>query len=177
MKQSLLLIGLTLFALTVKCQTSYTWNGSVSTAWNTPGNWTPNGVPGAADNVTIVTGSNTCMLNNNVGISNLTLTSGTLDLGTFTLTVGGTNATFTSGTVQNGTLTVTAATTTGFNGAVTVNCPVNITSATVTLKNTTFQQGLTITKTGASNDASSGNNTFNGAATFTNAGSGYLMLG
>jgi len=177
MKQSLLLIGVSLFALTVRCQTSYTWNGSVSTAWNTPGNWTPNGIPGAADNVTIVTGSNTCILNTSSSINNLTLTSGILDLGASTLTVGGTSATFTSGTVQNGTLTVTAATTTAFTGAVTINCPVNITSATITIKNTTFQKTLAVTKTGASNDASGGNNVFNGAATFTNAGAGYLMLG
>lgn len=177
MKQSLLLLGLTIFTLSVKCQTSYTWNGSVSTAWNTPGNWTPNGVPGPADNVTVVTGSNTCILNTSSTINNLTLTSGTLDLGASTLTVAGTTATFTSGTVQDGTLTITAATTTAFNGTVTMNCPVNITSATVTLKNTTFQQTLAITKTGASNDASSGNNIFNGATTFTDAGSGYLLLG
>jgi hypothetical protein len=177
MKRSYLLIGLTLLALSVKCQTSYTWNGTVSTAWNTPGNWSPNGVPGGADNVTIVTGSNTCILNASSPINNLTLTSGTLDLGSATLTVGGSTATFSSGTVQNGTLTITAATTTTFNGAVTINCPINITSSTVTLRNTTFQQTLAITKTGASNDASGGNNIFNGPATFTNAGSGYLMLG
>ena len=177
MKQSLLLVGLTLLALSVKCQTSYTWNGSVSTAWNTPGNWSPAGVPGAADNVTIVTGSNTCILPGSSTISNLTLTSGTLDLGSSTLTVGGTTVTFSSGTVQNGTLTISAATTTTFNGAVTVNCPVNITSAAVTMRNTTFQQNLAVSKTGATNDASSGNNIFNGPVTFTNAGSGYLMLG
>src|SRR6185437_15334799 len=90
MKQSYLLIGLTLLALSVKSQTSYTWNGTVSTAWNTPGNWSPSGVPGASDNVTIVTGGNTCVLNTSSAINNLTLTSGTLDLGSATLTVGGT---------------------------------------------------------------------------------------
>jgi hypothetical protein len=177
MKQTYLLIGLAFLSLSAKCQISYTWNGSISTAWNTAGNWTPSGVPGTADNVTVITGTNTCTLNSSSTINNLTLTSGTLDLGLATLTVAGTTATFTSGTVQNGTLTISAATTTAFNGAVTINCPINITSATVTLRNTTFQQTLSVTKTGASSDASSGNNIFNGPATFTNAGSGYLMLG
>jgi hypothetical protein len=32
---------------------SYTWNGGTSSDWATGSNWTPNGVPGSADNVTI----------------------------------------------------------------------------------------------------------------------------
>ncbi len=118
------------------------------------------------------------MLNAGAAITNITLTSGTLDLGGFTLQVNGTTATFTAGTVQNGNLTVSGATTTTFgNGPVTMNCNVNITSAAITLKNTTFQGTTNLTKTGASNDASSGNNIFNGLLTATNAGSGYLLFG
>ena len=178
MRKILLAIGLFFCIQTLQSQTSYTWNGSSSTAWNTPVNWTPNGIPGSADNVTIVTGSNTCILNAAVSINNLILTSGTLDLGGATLTVNGVTAQFTSGTVQNGALTVTGATTTTFgNGPVTMNCIVNITSAAVTLKNTTFQNTTNITKTGATNDASSGNNIFNGALTMTGAGAGYLLMG
>ena len=178
MKQILLFTGLFVLIQTVKPQTSYTWNGSISTAWTTPGNWTPNGIPGSIDNVTIVMGSNTCILSTSASISNITLTSGTLDLGAGTLTVNGTTAAFSAGTVQNGTVTVTGATTTTFgNGPVTMNCNVNITSAAVTVKNTTFQATTNITKTGASNDGSGGNNIFNGAFTATNAGSGYLLFG
>jgi len=178
MKQFLLFIGLFIFIQTANSQTSYTWNGVTSTAWNTPGNWTPNGIPGSADNVTIVTGSNTCLLNAGTSITDITVTSGTLDLGGFALTVNGTSAIFTSGTVQNGTLTVSGATTTTFgNGPLTMNCNVNVTSATVTLRNTTFQNTINITKTGASNDASAGNNIFNGAVTMTNTGTGYLLMG
>src|SRR6202000_2854033 len=117
--------------------------------------------PGSVDNVTIVTGSNTCQLSANQTIGNFTLTSGILDLGGKTLTVNGATATFTKGTVQNGALNIPAATTTSFNnGPIAMNCPVTISSAAISLKNTTFQQTLTITKTGASNHARPGGNAF-----------------
>ena len=34
-----------------------TWNGSLSTDWNTPGNWTPSGIPGITDDVVIPNGT------------------------------------------------------------------------------------------------------------------------
>ena len=173
----LLLICCSFLTQATNAQTSYTWTGALSTNWNTPGNWSPSGVPGVTDNVTIVTGGNTCLLNANAGIANFKLTSGTLDLGGYTLTVNGSNEIFTAGTVQNGTITIPSATTTSFGGGpVNMNCIVAITSATITLKNTTFQKTLTITKTGATNDASSGGNVFNDITTMTNAGTGYLLL-
>ena len=177
MRPILLFIIVLAFLQPISAQTSYTWNGSLSSSWNTAANWTPNGIPGTADNVTIVTGSHTCQLNATTTISNFTQTSGTLDMGGDTLNTG-TAATFTSGTVQNGTFLMPAATTVSFgNSTVTMNCIVTITSATITLKNTTFQKALTITKTGPSNDASSGGNVFNGTLTATNTGTGYLMFG
>jgi hypothetical protein len=39
-----------------------TWNGSVNTDWNTPGNWTPNGVPTSADCVVIANTGNTSFI-------------------------------------------------------------------------------------------------------------------
>lgn len=162
---------------TVHAQTSYTWNGSLSSAWSTAGNWTPNGIPGSADNVTIVPGSNICQLAANQSIGNFILNNGTLDLGGATLTINGATATFTKGTVQNGVLNIAGATSTTFNAGPTVlNCPVTISSASVTIRNTTFQQTVAITKTGSSNDASTGGNVFNGAVTITNAGSGNVYL-
>jgi hypothetical protein len=161
-----------------QCQIAYTWNGSVSTDWSTPGNWTPNGVPGTADNVTIVTGGHICQLSAGAGITNFKLTSGLLDLGGNTLTIDGATAAYSTGTVQNGNMTVTAATSTVFGGGpVVMNCVVNVTSAGVTMKNTTFQKALTITKTGTSNDASTGGNVFNDVTVMSNPGSGYFMLG
>jgi hypothetical protein len=38
---------------TITVVDAYTWNGSTSSAWNTAANWTPNGVPTAANNVKI----------------------------------------------------------------------------------------------------------------------------
>jgi len=63
-------------------QTSYTWNGSTGTDFATAANWTPNGVPGSGDDITIVTGSNTCQLDGNRTVNKVTVTSGTLDLET-----------------------------------------------------------------------------------------------
>ena len=173
-----LLACLCLIGQAGQSQTNYTWNGSLSTDWNTAGNWTPNGIPGAADNVTIVTGGNTCLLSASTGVSNFKLTSGTFDLGGFTFSANGTTATFSTGTVQNGVFGVTGATSTSFgNGPINMNCIVNINSAAVTLKNTSFQQAVTITKTGASNDASAGGNVFNGVVTVNNQGAGYFLMG
>ena len=136
-------------------------------------------MPGPADNVTIVTGGNTCYVASlNTVINNLTVTSGTLDIAGSTLTVNGTIAQFTSGTVQNGALIVSGATTTVFGGGtVTMNCGVTVTSAAITMRNTTFQGNAVFTKTGASNDASSGNNNFIGTLTVNNPGSGYFLFG
>jgi Secretion system C-terminal sorting domain len=179
MKRPLLIISLLTLFVAARSQTNYTWNGSVSTAWNTAANWTPNGIPGSIDNVTIVTGSNTCQLAASQSIGNFTLTSGTLDLGAVTLTINGATVTFTKGTVQHGTLNVPSATTTGFGGGpVIMNCPVTITTATISqLKNTTFQQSLTIDKTGSSGDANNSGDIFNGVLNFTNSGTGAFYFG
>ncbi len=51
-----------------------TWNGSVSAAWTTAGNWTPAGVPAAIDTVVIVAGTpNDPDLTGNASIAALTL--------------------------------------------------------------------------------------------------------
>ena len=34
-------------------QVHYSWNGPNPGYWNTPGNWSPNGLPGSSDDVTI----------------------------------------------------------------------------------------------------------------------------
>lgn len=74
--------------------TSYTWNGSTSSDWGTATNWTPNGIPGAVDNVTI--NAQTPDIPNNLVItSNRSVTDFSLDNsdasgqpGTFTLNAG-----------------------------------------------------------------------------------------
>ncbi|MCC6287098.1 MAG: hypothetical protein IT249_04375 [Chitinophagaceae bacterium] len=178
MKAILLSAVLLVLLQTTQSQISYTWNGAVSSAWTTPGNWTPSGVPGITDDVKIVTASNLCRLAANTTVNNITLTSGTLDLNSFTLTANGTTATFSSGTIQNGNIVVPSAGTSIFGtGTVTMNCAVTISTATISIRNTTFQGTVNITKTGSTGDANNGNNIFSGISTITNAGSGTLILG
>jgi predicted RNA-binding protein with TRAM domain len=73
----------------------FTWNGSVSTDWNTAANWTPAGVPIATANVSVPN------LTNNPEIDNLTIASN----GSVTLASG--TALTLSGTItNNGTFTI-----------------------------------------------------------------------
>jgi hypothetical protein len=88
----------------------YTWNGSSDTDWGTSANWTPNGVPTSADNVTISSpGTNTLSINSARTVINFTL-SGT---GDFTTTSAG------SLTIT-GTLSSTSSATPSLNCASTV---------------------------------------------------------
>lgn len=159
-------------------QTSYTWNGSTSGSWGNAANWTPAGVPGGLDDVTIVAAPNDCKLNTTAFINNITVTSGTLDLNGNLLIVSGPNALFTSGLVRNGGLFVNNANILTFgNGVFTLDCPGNFSAASISIRNSTFLQSVSITKTGATDDGNNRNNTFNAPVTIANAGSGYLLLG
>ncbi|MBN8859724.1 MAG: T9SS type A sorting domain-containing protein [Sphingobacteriales bacterium] len=179
MKSNLLSAVLFFICLqTIQSQTSYTWTGAVSGSWNVAANWSPGGIPGSADDVKVVAAGNACTLNTATIVNNITLVSGTLDLNGATLTVNGATALFTSGSIQNGSLIVAGAnTTTSGTGTVTMNCAVNITSSSISIRNTTFQGSVTIIKTGSSSDGSNGNNIFNAPATITNAGSGNIYFG
>ncbi len=68
--------------LLLSCLTSFLENGyganktsNGSGAWNTPGNWSPSGVPATGDQVTILNG-HTLQINQDYSISNLTINSG-----------------------------------------------------------------------------------------------------
>ena len=199
MKGFILFVWLFISVQITTAQTSYTWNGTTSTIWNIATNWTPNGIPGSGDNVTIVTGSNNCVLDGAHSVTNITLTSGTLNLNGYALLSSG-NAIFTAGTVTNGTLTVNAGTgntatltNTTFSasgilnittGAITLNggmyggaVTCNQTGATQTTGTggATFNSTLSITNSGTSNFRINGGCTYNGATTFSNSGSGYFL--
>lgn len=143
----------------LNCQaTSYIWNGSSSTAWGTSANWTPSGVPGSADNVTIVTATNQPAYDGVAGVTNLTMTSGTLNLGGYTLNVSGTLE-CNGGVINNGTLSATGSNSvfagTEFGARVSVN------SGTVYFNGSRFNAKVTATKTGTDNNYCSGGNVFN----------------
>ncbi len=92
----LTLIGITvLSAFPALAQTSYEWTGE-NGSWHTAGNWTPNGVPGTNDLVTIPDGFVT-LDGIPVTVDDFTLNGGTL-YGQGTLTVTG-ELLFTSGTM------------------------------------------------------------------------------
>ncbi len=86
----LLFLSVQLFA------TSYVWNGSTGD-WGTSGNWSPNGIPGSSDQVSISSGTVTVSSNRSVG--SLTITGGTLLLsGSSVLTVNN-SANWSNGTI------------------------------------------------------------------------------
>jgi hypothetical protein len=71
--------------------TPRTWAGTISTDWNTAGNWNPSGVPASVDDVTIPSGTPFApTLGTSTTIGNLTVQTGaTLSLGNTTLGVNG----------------------------------------------------------------------------------------
>ena len=51
MKDTLVAVFMALLTVGAAQAVDYTWNGAASGAWNTPANWSPNGLPGAGDTV------------------------------------------------------------------------------------------------------------------------------
>lgn len=154
-------------------QTTRTWTGAVNTEWGIAGNWSPSGEPEPGDDIIINAGDNNPEFEEFIGIQNFTMNAGTLDLSAFTMVIAGTarfqGGTITNGNINcNGTLTVFRGTT--FHAGITVN------SGTVNLGGSTFNNPITITKTGAANVVSRGGNTFKSSATIINSGSGNLTL-
>lgn len=162
-----------LFGQTI-AQTTYTWDGSSSSAWATAANWTPSGTPTATDHVIIVNASNDPVLSANVTVANFTITSGELTLSGHTISVSGT-LTCSGGEVNNGTLTASGSSAT-FSGAE-FGAVVTVVSASVLLNGSDFNSNASFTKTGSGNDFGSGGNTFADTATFVNSGAGYFVLG
>lgn len=155
---------------------SYNWNGTTSTAWSTSTNWTPNGVPGSGDNVTIFSSPNNPIYDGVAGVTDLTITSGILDLGGFTLTTSGTNL-FTSGTVQNGTLASVSASNTTFNNTTfSASCTINIISGRVNINGGTFNGPVTLIQNGTSQTTGTGMAIFNNATIIECAGSGNFRI-
>ena len=154
-------------------QTSYTWNGGTSTDFATGTNWTPNGVPGSGDNITIVTGSNTCKLDGNRTVNNLTMTSGTLDLETYTITVGN-NSTLNGGTVEDGELTMSSGTA-KFAGA-TLDCKVDVTGNITQVYDTHFKDSVALDETDAGGYYMRGC-IFDDFVEITNSSTGYVRTG
>ena len=140
-------------------QTNYTWNGSVSSAWNNAANWTPGtGFPLAVDNVTLVTGTNPLVLDINRSVTNLTVNSGNHDLNLRTLTYTGIGG-FSGGSLSNGALVVNSTGLTTCSGT-TFSVPFSGTTGRILFNGSLFNNAVTVSKTNGANDYSTGGNTF-----------------
>ncbi len=160
--------------ISVAHATNYSWNGAISTEWGNPSNWTPAGVPGTLDNVTINSAAtNQPVWEENPGIQNLTLTNGTLNMAGFTMTVTGT-CLFNGGTVTNGTLLMTGASVTFTN--TTFNANVQYTGNRFLLNGGTFNGTVNLSKTGGTNDICNGGCTFNSSVVLSNSTAFYIYL-
>ncbi|MCL6259660.1 hypothetical protein M3O96_11195 [Aquiflexum sp. TKW24L] len=79
-----------------------TWNGNISSDWNTAANWTPANVPDANNEDVLINGAGTFQptLPANTTIRDFTMSGGTLTLGGNTLTIRNSNTS--DGTISNG---------------------------------------------------------------------------
>lgn len=154
MKIRLLSVLLTL-AFTTNLSFAQTWTGTVSTSWNTGGNWSTGTVPAINGNVIInnATAPNQPQLISDVSIRDLRFSAGFLDLNGFTLTTND-DLLLRGGTVSNGSFI-------GFD--------------IQRIENTTFNGSISITDTGNS-DTWQGGNTFNGPTTIINNGNNYIRM-
>ena len=165
-----------LFSLVVlpAVATNYTWTGSSSKNWSTSGNWSPAGVPGSGDNVTIGSGSDTVQISGDITIANLTMSGRKLNLAGYTLTSTGTSA-LSGGKVYNGKLLFSGSQVT-FSSTADIASKVKITSPKPYFNGGTFADSVVVNSVLASSSAlSSGGTTFNGPLVVSVSGTTYTF--
>ena len=70
-----------------KAGVAYSWNGSSDSLWTNASNWTPNGVPSSADDITIPSTPRIPVLNDHVTVNGLNLsTNAQIDFNGFDVT-------------------------------------------------------------------------------------------
>jgi hypothetical protein len=118
--------------------------------------------------------TNNLVLDGNRKITNLTLSSKTIDLNGYSLTVYGT-ATMTSGTVTNGTF-YARGNLAAFNGTL-MDCPVDADCGYIRFSGSTFNSTVTATDQGVATGTGAGGCTFNDDVTIIHGGNGtYFTL-
>ena len=180
-----LLLALTTFT---SMAADFYWISATNSNWNNSANWsnTSGGtggtlLPGFTDRVFFDdNGTGICTLDVNASVYAVIMSDGTLNTSTFTFTVSGTsNSTFSGGTINgNNVFNIhpTGSAIVTFSGT-TFNPEVNVVAPRIRLNGSTFNGVSYFEKTGGSNDAGTGGNTFVGNCTIKNTGSGYFMLG
>jgi hypothetical protein len=170
-----------------------TWTSVAGGAWNNPANWSTGVVPDANTIVVFNAAANgNCALPaGGVTISALQITgyTGSIDVAGTTLTINNTangtaayNNTFSSGTIRDLTGGGSLAITTTVNVLVTfsgtnINVPVTGNVSRILFNGSTFQGAVNFTKTGATIDTGTGNNTFNSTFTFNNNSTATFSMG
>jgi len=159
--------------------TSYSWTGSGGDSrWNRSTNWSPNGIPTSGDTVTIASGAATHQpgLDTNRAIGKFTMTSGTLNLSTWTLNITG-KADFNGGTIQGtatdalqprGTYAIFAGTT--FDAQVNAQC------GYIQLDGSTFNKVSWLEMTSSTDGLGNGGNTFTKKVTIKNNSSASFRI-
>ncbi len=161
---------------------NYTWTGNTGTDWNISTNWTPAGIPTSGDNVIIGAAINQPELTGDVTLNNITTNTGAQpNLKGFKLTING-NGSFNGGTISDGgptgalLLQGTNAVFGNSAGGPTINVSLTVSTSNFTLRNTTTNSIVSLTKNGGGNDNSYGNNTFNGPVVVSNNGTAQLVF-
>ncbi|MFT4601342.1 MAG: hypothetical protein ACI857_001522, partial [Arenicella sp.] len=163
------------------------WISATASNWNNTANWslTSGGTGGASvpaiTDVAIfnVNGLGNCSVDIVATVIGMTVNgyTGVIDLNGNGITSTGANV-FTSGTINDvpatSALTINSTLTTTFNGT-TFGAIINCTSARIYLSGSTFNNTLTVVKTGAGSDAGTGGNTFNGTTNISSTAVNYLM--
>ena len=154
--------------LAANAQTQYTWSGGASGDWNIATNWTPNGIPGTNDEVTISNASvNT---NGSRTVAKLTTTNANLDLDGVSniLAVNG-GFTVSGGQFTNGKIVVNSTTTsTSISNNVAFYVEIEVTAPTISAGNSDFHEESKFTKTFAQSYSSG--NTYHKDVTFIGKG-------
>ncbi len=173
MKKQLFLLLIILSTTTRLHAANFTWLGTNSSSWNLASNWSGSGgstIPDSADHITISSSAtNNLVLDQNRKISNLTLSSKTIDLNGYSLTVYGT-ATMTSGMVTNGTF-YARGNLAAFNGTL-MDCPVDADCGYIRFSGSTFNSTVTATDQGVATGTGAGGCTFNDDVTIIHGGNG-----
>jgi hypothetical protein len=186
-----------------KAGVSYTWNGSADSLWSNAANWTPNGVPALADDITIPSSARIPVLNATVSVNGLILSANAqIDFNGFDVTVANSFTSNSGNIIQlrgkkltvNGSANITGGTfnensagaeviITGPNtvfgnssGGPVFNSIVNVNTARLSIRNSVFNGVSAFTKNNVGNDACHGNNTFNAATSFTNTSTSYIVF-
>jgi hypothetical protein len=162
MKQKFLLLVCLFVAYFVNAQT---WNGSISTDWNTAANWTPATIPIATSDVTIPGTANKPKLVNNITVNTFTMNlSSGLDFNGFTL-------------ISNGAFDINGATLTNSNGTTDISITLNGTG-TLYIRQSVINDDIVINHSSTSGfyEGYQFPNTFNGNVTINSSAAGLLSL-